>query len=69
MIGFIYGVVAAMTWEEGFMGDNDLGGIQSLVNREKLQKKRSEQPHHLWKHNLPLICSLEPAFVSHKGPK
>lgn len=41
MIGFIYGVVAAMTWEEGFMGDNDLGGIQSLVNREKLQKKRS----------------------------
>lgn len=62
-IGFIYGVVAAMTREERYMRD-DSGGIQSLANREKLQKKRSELPHHLWKHtiflwfvNWSLCCS------------
>lgn len=36
MIGIISGVVATMTWEEGFMGDNDLGEIQSLANRKKI---------------------------------
>lgn len=49
------GIFAAMTREEGYTRD-DSGGIQSLANREKVQKKRWELPHQLWKHDLSLIC-------------
>lgn len=41
-------------WQEGYAGDDDSGGIQTLANRENLLKNTSVQPHHLWKHTILL---------------